>query len=593
MSFAQRRQWLLWQIEGSSATYNSPMIVRLTGHLDRDALNAALRDVITRHEVLRTVFPAVEGVPHQRILDMADLDWELSLVQVLRPERQPGQQLLEIGELPWDQPVVELPTIEMAKELPGAEVAAGEMAAAVARTTGYEFNLAAEVPVRAWLFAVNPDEHILVVVIHHIAGDGWSNGPLGRDLSTAYEARSQGHAPTWEPLSVQYADYALWQRELLGDEDDPKSVMSRQVDYWREALADLPEELSLPAERPRPAVASHRGHMVGVSVPAEVHRRLLDLARERRMTLFMVIQAGLAVALSRLGAGVDVPIGSAVAGRTDEALNDLIGCFVNTLVVRTDLSGDPTFSEVLERVRERSLGAFAHQDVPFDRLVEELAPRRAPARHPLFQVVLTMQDMGSRMTLAGLRADALSIGRPTAKFDLDVMIGEVFDGGGGAGGLRGVVTVAADLFDVGSASRFAGCLVRVLEVVAGDPGVRVSAVPVLDEAERGRVLEEWNDTAVDLSGVMVPGLFEAQVARTPDAVAVVVGEERVSYGELDARANRLARRLRELGVGPESVVGLCLPRGVDVVTSILAVWKAGGAYLPVDPGLPVERIAFM
>nr|WP_168488174.1 non-ribosomal peptide synthetase [Streptomyces sp. RLB1-33]QIY68645.1 amino acid adenylation domain-containing protein [Streptomyces sp. RLB1-33] len=597
MSFAQHRLWFLWQVEGSSATYNSPMILRLSGQVDRDALNLALRDVIGRHEVLRTVYPAVDGHPSQRILEPESLLWELSVVRVAGQEGStgPAQRLIEIDKLPWDQPVVDLPTIEPAADLPGDEVPYEDMAAAVARTTRYDFDLATEIPLRAWLFSVAPDEHVLVVVIHHIAGDGWSNGPLSRDLSAAYAARRDGREPAWEPLPVQYADYALWQRELLGDEDDPDSLASRQVAYWRERLAGAPEELPLPFSRPRRSEPSHRGHMAGVSVPAEVHARLVELARERRMTLFMVIQAGLAVTLSRLGAGTDIPIGSAFAGRKDEALNDLIGCFVNTVVVRTDLSGDPTFADVLDRVRKTALGALAHEDVPFERLVEELAPARSLSRHPLFQVVLTMQDMASRFSLADLRADTLSIGRPTAKFDLDVMVGEVFDDHGAPAGLRGVFTAAADLFDAEMSGRIAACLVRVLTAMAADQSVGVGEVDLLDGVERRWVVEGWNATAVG-GGVgvgLVPELFAAQVARTPGSGAVVAGGVGVSYAELDARASRLARLLMGRGVGRGSVVGLCLPGGVDMVVGIVGVWKAGAAYLPVDPGLSAERVSFM
>ncbi len=557
VSFAQQRLWFLGQLEGPSAVYNIPLVLRLGGRLDVAALSAALMDVVGRHEVLRTVFAAVDGQPCQLVRGVESIGSLLTAV-----------------------------------DLEGAGPEA--LAKAVAGAAGYVFDLGSEVPLRAQLFRVDPEQHVLVLVVHHIAGDGWSLGPLARDVSVAYAARVAGSAPGWSSLPVQYSDYALWQRELLGEAADRDSLLSEQLAYWRGVLAGLPEELVLPTDRLRPAVASRRGGIVGFSVPGGLHGRLVALSRAEGVTVFMVLQAALAVLLSRLGAGTDIPIGSPVAGRTDEALDDLVGFFVNTLVLRTDVSGSPSFVELLGRVREVGLGAFAHQDVPFERLVEDLAPARSMARHPLFQVMLTLQNNAQAvLDLPGLEVEAVPSGELAARFDLAFTLSEVVGDGGMPVGLRGTLTFARDLFDVGSAGQLAERFVRVLGVLVSEPGRSVDRVDVLDEAERGRILGEWNDTAHVVPAGTLPVLFEAQVVRSPGAVAVVDGAGSLLYGELNARANRLARLLVGRGVGPESLVGVLMGRSVDLVVALLAVLKAGGAYVPIDPDYPADRIAYM
>ena len=431
---------------------------------------------------------------------------------------------------------------------------------------------------------------MLVVVIHHIAADGWSMRPLARDIAAAYHTRRAGQEPDWAPLPVQYADYALWQRDLLGDDDDPDSLVSRQIGYWREALAGAPDELPLPADRTRPAVPSYQAHAARLDIPAAIHQRLAVLARSHGVTLFMALQAGLAVLLSRLGAGDDIPVGFPVSGRADEVLDDLVGFVVNTLVLRSDLSGEPTFAVLLARVREASLRALAHQDVPLERLVEALAPTRVLARHPLFQVNFALQnDAVTGLDLPGLEASVLPVSTSASRFDLNVVVDEVLDEGKAAG-LRGSVIVAADLFDPPTASAIAQRFVRVLTAVSADPLIPLYRIDILGDAERQQIL-------AGLDEARAPGgvhdLVAARARASADALAVISGQVQLTYGVLDERANKLAHYLRGAGTGPEAVIGLCLPRSAEMITAIVAVWRAGAAYLPLDPAYPAERLAFM
>src|SRR5262249_9083961 len=387
---AQQRLWFLDRLEGQSATYTIPLAVRLTGDLDLAALESALGDLVARHESLRTIFPERFGVPRQEILAPSSASLRLDI----------------------------------------AETSESELAAALSAAAQRPFDLSAELPLRAHAFALfgrghAPHEHVLLLVLHHIAGDGWSLAVLGRDLSRLYAARRDGEVANLPALPVHYADYTLWQRTVLGQESEPASAIARQLAYWREALAGLPGQPDVPVDRPRPAVASYRGDHVPLCIGADLHGRLVGLARESGASLFMVLQAGLASLLTRLGAGSDIAIGSPIAGRTDAALDDLIGFFVNTLVLRTDTSGDPSFRDLIDRVRGGNLAAYGHQDVPFERLVEVLNPSRSLSRHPLFQVMLALQNAGPvAVELAGTLSRFEPVSTANAKFDLAVSVSE-------------------------------------------------------------------------------------------------------------------------------------------------------------------------
>ncbi|WP_344343169.1 amino acid adenylation domain-containing protein, partial [Kitasatospora putterlickiae] len=452
---------------------------------------------------------------------------------------------------------------------------------ALAGAARYAFDLAAEVPIRSWLFSTGPSEHVLLVVLHHIAGDGWSMVPLARDLAEAYAARLEGVAPGWEPLPVQYADYALWQRDLLDQ------VRDGEISYWRDQLASLPEEVSLPADRARPAVASYAGETTAFELDPDLHRAVGELARAHDATVFMVLQAALAVLLSRLGAGEDVPIGSPVAGRSDEALDDLVGFFVNTLVLRTDVSGDPSFAELVGRVREAGLGALAHQDVPFEYLVEELNPRRSAARHPLFQVMLALQNTEqARFELPGLAVAVEPVGSGVSRVDLTLSLVEE-----PGGGVRGVAEFATDLFDRATVETFLGRWVRLLEQVTARPELPVGRADILTPEERHQLLAGRNGAGRPARSLLTA--FRTQVERVPDAVAVVADGSRLTYAQLDERADRLARELIGRGVGAERLVAIAMPRSIGFVVAVLAVVKAGGMYLSLDARYPESQVRRM
>ncbi len=453
-----------------------------------------------------------------------------------------------------------------------------------------------ELPLRVWLFRLSEDErsHVLLLVLHHIAGDGWSLNPLARDLEEAYGARIRNRRAEWEPLPVQYGDYTLWQRELLGSETDPESVISRQLEYWKKALEGMPEELMLPTDRQRPAVMSYRGGTVALELDAELHRGLLALARRSGASLFMVLQAGVAALLSRLGAGEDIPIGTVVAGRSEAELEELVGFFVNTLVLRTDLSGDPTFTELIERVRRFALEAYGHQEVPFERLVEAVQPARSQARHPLFQVVLTVQNTPTASLKLPLLSTHVEVSEfNVAKFDLGFGLSELLSPTGDPLGIQGEVSYSTDLFDEATVKSLATRLVWMFNEMVHAPETRLHRAKILSVEEKDILLKTFNATAQVVPETTVSEMFETQVTHSPEAMAIVQGEKSFTYQELNQQANRLAHYLIARGVGPESLVGIALDRSPEMVVAILAAWKSGAAYLPLDPEYPRARLEHM
>ncbi|MGW5450480.1 amino acid adenylation domain-containing protein [Nocardia sp. NPDC003979] len=554
LSFAQQRMWFLNRFDPVSAVNNMPIAVRLSGALDVDALRAAVRDLVTRHEVLRTMYPQVDGAGQQLILPVSD------------PRAVP--------EMACEQATEE--------QVPGL----------VAETVGVGFDVSLAPPIRLRLLRLSAQEHVLICVVHHIAGDGVSMGPLTRDLMTAYVQRSAGSEPQLPPLRVQYADFTLWQRAVLGTEDDPESVLAQQIGYWRTQLAGLPDQLALPADRPRPSVATYRGATFDFRIPADVHAGLDKLAHTHNSTLFMVVHAALSALLARLSGSTDIAIGTPVAGRGDAALDDLIGMFVNTLVLRTEVDPAMGFEELLAQARATDVAAFGHADVPFERLVELLDPARSTARHPLFQVMLAFQNMArTALELPGMTVSGVDLSIPFAKFDLQFEMVEDTDRHGVPHGIAVGLTYATDLFDAATVEGIAARFVRLLTAVVADPAAPLGGHELMERAELDRILLGWNDTRHELAPALLLDGYRRAVAEHPDAVALAYEGTELTYREFDERVNRLARKLVADGVGPESYVALAVRRSLDLVVGMYAIVTAGGAYVPLDPDHPAERIA--
>ncbi|WP_168713989.1 non-ribosomal peptide synthetase [Streptomyces sp. A1136] len=542
LSFAQQRLWLVAGLSGGGSSYNVPMAVRLEGALDVAALRAAFGDVVARHEPLRTRFAFVDdGAPYQVVA-----------------------------------PPTEAPWFEVRGVTP--EALDAELLAAA----GHPFDLAGELPLRVTLFRSGADRHTLLVLLHHIATDGQSLRPLFADLSSAYAARVAGDAPDFPPLAVDYADYALWQRAAL---EGP--ALEEQLGYWKTALDGVPEELGLIHDRPRPPVAGGRGGVVRVDFGTELLKRVRELARAERCTPFMVLQAALAATLTRLGGGTDIPLGSPVAGRSDEALSDLVGFFVNTLVLRTDTSGNPTFRDLLSRVRATDLDAFAHQDAPFDLVLEAVNPVRSLARHPLFQVCLALESGPAvEPELVGVRAGAAEpLATGAVKFDLEFLLHAQEDAG-----LTGAVLYSSDLYEHATVERIVSMVRRTLEQVVAGPELALSEIELLGEVERRQVLEEWTGVRHEIGEHTLTDRFEEQVRLHPHARAVVFEGRELSYAELNTHANRLARHLTATGLRRGDLAGILLDRGIDFTIAILAVTKTGAGYALLDPEFPDTRL---
>ncbi|WP_433727959.1 amino acid adenylation domain-containing protein [Nocardia sp. CA-129566] len=558
LSLAQQRYWFLNQFDTeSSAVDNIPLAVRLSGALDIRALGLAIGDVLTRHEVLRTTYPSEGGRAHQVVHPVPENSFALVPTEVTEDELVP--RIVEFAAMTFDVTI--------------------------------------EVPVAIGLFQIAPREHVVALTVHHVAADGASMGPLARDLMVAYAARVQGQPPQWAALPVQYADYALWEREVLGSEDDPRSLAAQQIAYWQDRLAQLPDQLELPADRPRPPAQSFQGRSVRFEISADRHARLHALARANHASLFMVVHAALAVLLSRLSGTDDIAVGTPIAGRGERELDDLIGMFVNTLVFRTRVRPGDTFADLLAEVRERDLEAFANADVPFERIVEAMNPVRSIARNPLFQVGLSFQNLAdTTFELPGLSVGAVDFDLQLAKTDLHISLADRYGPDGAPAGILTDFGYATDLFDETTVQGFADRFLRVLDAVITDVSVRVGEIELLAVDESSRILADWNDTAhtVDTTATLV-SLLDATVAAAPDAVALVSDQpgRKLTYAELDARVNRLARYLIQRGVRPEDRIALGIRRSIDLVVAMYAVAKSGAAYVPIDPDQPAERIEYI
>jgi amino acid adenylation domain-containing protein len=548
LSFSQQRLWFLNQLEPESPVYNERNTLRLEGRLNVGALQRAVDKIVERHEVLRTTYVSIDGKPAQII-------------------HKPGTVPITLIDL-RDSPIPQRK---------------GELHRLLSALTHRSFDLEKNWPIRTALIRLGEEDHVLLFVTHHIATDGWSSIVLFSELSALYEAYSQEKDNSLKELPIQYADYAVWQRKSLAGE-----VLEKQLAYWRKQLDGI-SPLELPTDRPRQAVQGHAGRTVTFTIPSALAQRLKELSRDEKVTLFMTLLAAFQTLLYRYTGQDDIAVGTPTAGRTRVEVEGLIGFFVNTLVLRNDLSGNPTFKELLGRVKANALNAYGHQDLPFDKLVEELQPERILTHNPFFQVMFQLRNYPKQtFSLGDLTIEEYGVGSEIAKFDLTVALREE------TGELSGTVEYRTELFDLATIERMTHHYLNLLEGVVADPDRRLSDLPLLTEAETYKLLIEWNDPKTEYpKDKCIHQLFEEQVERTPEAIAIVFEGQQMTYDKLNRRSNQLAHYLRKLGVGRETLVGICVQRSVDMVVGLLGILKAGGAYVPLDPHYPVERLRMM
>ncbi|HEU5367284.1 MAG TPA: amino acid adenylation domain-containing protein, partial [Ktedonobacterales bacterium] len=549
LSFAQESLWLVHQIAPQSAAYNLPHALRLTGPLNVAALEQSLQELVNRHETLRSTFPAIEGRPSQ----------------VIAPSVSVKLAVEDFRHLP------EAEREQRARERINAERAK-------------PFDLAQGPLLRINLLRLAEREHILLLLLHHIISDGWSDEVILRDLTSLYSAFSAGQPSPAPELPIQYADYAIWQRERLQNEQ-----MQRLLTYWKQQLAGAPAVLDLPTDHPRPSIQTFKGAERFFELPAALTERLQALSQQEHASHFMTLLAAFQALLARYTGREDIIVGSPIANRNRPETEGLIGFLVNMLVLRANFSGNPSFRALLRQVRKTALEAYEHQELPFEKLVEALQPERSLSYSPLFQVFFALENaIPPASEAGGLTWQMLAVDNFTSQFDLHLVIREA------PKHLSGFFTYNTDLFEAGTIECMVGHWLTLLEEMVTHPDQPIATLPLLTRAERQHILVDWNASQASYpQDQCVPQLFEAQAARTPNAVAVVDEKAQLTYRELNTRANQLAHHLRSLGVGPESLVGLCLDRSVDMVVGMLGVHKAGGAYVPLDPTFPAERLAFM